>query len=70
MRPAGQAAFEEGEQLFESEPAPLASPQAANGAIRLNKQIRSGDYTMQVVITDSSGSKPRQFSQWTDLHVK
>jgi VWFA-related protein len=62
--------FEEGKALFEGAPMPIADPRAASGVIRLGNKMKPGDYSLQVVITDSSGPKPRRLSQWTDLHVK
>ena len=47
----------------------MSSPKAANGVIRLGSKMKSGDYALQVIVTDASGPKPKRYSQWTDIHV-
>jgi VWFA-related protein len=62
--------FDEGKVIFEGSDKALASPQAANGVIRLGAKMKPGPYSLQVVVTENAGAKPRRLSQWTDLHVK
>ena len=62
--------FEEGKQIFQGNETPMSSPKAANGVIRLGSKMKAGDYAIQVIVIDSSGPKPKRFSQWTDVHVR
>ena len=62
--------FDEGKVIFEGSDKPLDGPKAANGVIRLGAKMKPGPYSLQVVITEANGTKPRRLSQWTDLHVK
>lgn len=62
--------FEEGKSIFEGSDKPLAGPKAANGVIRLGSKMKPGTYSLQVVVTENVGAKPRRLSQWTDLTVK
>jgi VWFA-related protein len=62
--------FDEGKQIFLGQETPMSSPKAANGVIRLGNAMKPGDYALQVIITDTTGGKPKRYSQWTDIHVK
>ena len=62
--------FDEGKAIFEGSDKPLVSLKAANGVIRLGNKMKPGPYSLQVVVTEANGAKPRRLSQWTDLHIK
>ena len=48
----------------------MSSPKAANGVIRLGSKMKSGDYALQVIVTDASSPKRKRHFQWTDIHVR
>lgn len=42
---------------------------AANGRINLDAPMKEADYSLQIIVTDSSGSKPVKLAQWTDFRL-
>jgi VWFA-related protein len=62
--------FDEGKQIFQGNETAMSSPKAANGVIRLGSRMKAGDYALQVIVSDTTGSKPKRYSQWTDIHVQ
>jgi VWFA-related protein len=68
--------FRDGKLILTGDPVPI-DPEGQSDLKRINSaalfqlgtELSPGEYVLQIIVTDSSGAKPRTVSQWVDFNV-